>query len=201
MNTAPYSEEMIFLITLLGGMLLGFLWDVYRLIRRYVPFGKFFTAIGDVIYWLIALYIGLNLIIAISWGNVRIYIFLGFFLGIILYFLILSRYIICGVVRLIDFSVKYAIKLLNLIIFPLKILIKFLKNLLKPYKIYVLTKINRAKKKYKYIVYKRNVNKKIKKYKKLREKQLKIVKECTDGSKGKRKQSSGTSGKKEETGK
>ncbi len=175
MSAVPYSQEIIFLTSVLGGMLLGLFWDAYRLIRHYIAFGKIGTALGDIVYWIVSLYVGLSIIINISWGNIRLYILLGFLLGALIYFCVFSNIILGLFISLIDFVIFIVKKLYGLIIIPIKFFIKRLKFLLLPYKIKVDTKIKSKKRDIKFYVYKYKSNLDIKKKKKLKKKKLKRI--------------------------
>ena len=175
MSAVPYSQEIIFFISLIGGLLLGLLWDFYRLIRHYIAFGKIGTALGDITYWIISLYVGLNIIIKVSWGNIRFYILLAFLIGALFYFYILSNIILDFFIFLIDLFVKAIIKLYNIIIFPIKFFIKRLKFLLLPYKMKVDTKIKNKKSDIKFYIYKFKSNLDIKKKRRMKEKKIKRI--------------------------
>jgi len=173
MNSAPYSQEIVFLAALIGGFFLGILWDFYRLLRHYIPLSKLGTALGDIVYWIISLILGLNIIIKISWGNIRLFILIAFLLGALLYFYIFSGIILGLCISLIDFVIQAIKKAYNIIIFPIKFLIKSLKNLLIPYKIKVDSKIKNSKRKIKFYINKRKHEAELKKKQKLKRKKLK----------------------------
>ena len=173
MSAVPYSQEIIFLTSVLGGVLLGLLWDFYRLLRHYIALGKLGTALGDILYWIISLYVGLNIIINISWGNIRLFILIGFLIGSIVYFYIFSNILLSSCISLIDFVIQAIIKIYGVIIFPIKYFIKRLKFFLIPYKIEIDTKIQNKKKEIKFYIYKHKSKVDIKKKLKLKKKKIK----------------------------
>lgn len=172
-NAVPYSQEIIFLASVLGGILLGLLWDFYRLLRHYIPLGKLGTALGDLTYWIVSLYFGLNIIIKVSWGNIRLFTLIGFLLGAIVYFYIFSKIILNLCISLIDFVIQSIKKVYNIIVFPIKYFIKSLKKFLIPYKIKIDTKIQNKKKEIRFYMHKRKLEAEIKKKQKLKKKKLK----------------------------
>lgn len=173
MDYLPYSQEYMLAVSIMAGMLLGSLWDVYRLLRHYIKLGTFGIAIGDLVYWLISIYIGVTLIFDISYGNIRFFILMGFVIGALLYFYGISRYILKLFIFVIDGVLKYIKKAIEFIIEPFKALVRKLKIILYPFKLkYEKTK-NNAKKRYKFFKFKL---KKISKNRKIvynRRKQLK----------------------------
>ena len=173
MSAVPYSQEIIFLTSVLGGVLLGLLWDFYRLLRHYIPLGKLGTALGDILYWIISLYVGLSIIINISWGNIRLYILIGFLIGALVYFYVFSNIILSLCITLINFVIQAIIKIYGVIIFPIKYFIKRLKFFLIPYKIKIDTKIRDKKKEIKFYIYKYKNKIEIRKKQKLKKKKIK----------------------------
>ena len=173
MSAVPYSQEIMFLTSVLGGVLLGLLWDFYRLLRHYIALGRLGTALGDILYWIISLYVGLNIIIKVSWGNIRVFILFGFFIGALVYFYVISNIILSICITLIDFVIQAIIKTYSAIIFPIKYLIKRLKFFLIPYKIKIDTKIRNKKKELKFYIHKQKNKAAIKKKQRLKKKKIK----------------------------
>lgn len=146
MSVVPYSQELIFLISLLGGFFLGLLWDFYRLLRHYFKLGRVALILGDILYCITSLFLGLNIIYNISWGNIRLYIVLAFIIGAILYICFLSDIILSSFIYVIDYIILIIKRVFTLIIKPIHFFIKWLKNLLIPYKIVLKEKIEQNKK-------------------------------------------------------
>lgn len=173
MNSAPYSQELVFLAGLVGGFFLGILWDFYRLVRHYIPFSSLSTALGDILYWIISLIFGLNIIINISWGSIRFYILLAFLLGALIYFYIFSGTILKLCIALVDIVIYTIKKIYKIIIFPIKFIIKSLKNLLIPYKIKIDSKISNSKRKIKFHINRLKHEAELKKKQEAKKKKLK----------------------------
>ncbi|WMJ76757.1 MULTISPECIES: spore cortex biosynthesis protein YabQ [unclassified Sedimentibacter] len=154
MDYLPYSQEYMLAVSVMGGMLLGFIWDIYRLVRHYTKLSAFATAIGDILYWLISIYIGIQLIFDISFGNVRFFILIGFISGALLYFYGISRYILKAAIFIVDAILKFIKKIISLLIDPIKyvanMLINKFKILLYPIKLKYEKTRNTAKKRYKF---------------------------------------------------
>lgn len=174
MGAVPFSQQTIFLVSFLGGMLMGFIWDIYRLIRRYITLNKVGTAIGDILYWILNLYLGLNIIVYISWGNIRSFILVGFLLGALLYFCLLSQIILKYLCFIADLIIKLIKYIIHVVIYPIKLLKNKLKILLIPYKIKTRNKIKSCKRRYKFFRY--HLKNKIAEEKKRRKKLKKLNK-------------------------
>lgn len=150
MDFLPYTQEYMLVVAIMGGMLLGFIWDIYRLVRHYVKMGAVGTALGDLLYWIVSIYISLELIFYVSYGNVRMFILLGFVLGALLYFYGISNYILKAFIFVVDLFIKIVRRVYLFMIKPIKILAGKIAVLLTPLRVkWQKTCIN-AKKRYKF---------------------------------------------------
>ncbi|NLW39463.1 MAG: spore cortex biosynthesis protein YabQ [Tissierellia bacterium] len=81
----------IFLTSIYGGLISGLAYDIYRTTRYYFKPKKIATLLEDLLFW-----IGLSLIFFYilnksSGGSLRGYMFIGFFIGGLIYLKILSK--------------------------------------------------------------------------------------------------------------
>lgn len=150
MDYLHYSQEYMLAVSVMAGMLLGFIWDIYRFFRHYIKLGKAGTAIGDIFYWIISVYIGIKLIFDLSYGNVRLFILMGFIFGALLYFYGISRFILKVFIFVADTILKILGKIINLLAAPAKFVIKQIKYILHPLKLKCEAAKNKAKKRYKF---------------------------------------------------
>ena len=116
MDYLPYSQEYMLAVSVMGGVFLGFIWDIYRLFRHYTKLGSAGTAIGDIVYWILSIYIGVQLIFDISYGNIRSFILLGFISGALLYFYGISRFILKVFIFIVDTILKIIKKIIDFLI-------------------------------------------------------------------------------------
>ena len=165
-------------VSLMAGMFLGFMWDIYRLIRHYSKLNVAGTVIGDILYWIISIKISTQLILDISYGNVRFFILLGFLTGALLYFYGISRYILKLLIFIIDFILKVIKKFIHLLINPIKFIIRKIKLLLYQFKLKYIAKREKLKKRYKFLKFKLkkvSKNRKMIYNKKKRQKRKKVL--------------------------
>lgn len=94
----------IFLLTLVTGMGLAVLFDVYRVIRKQCRFRTVLTYMGDFIYWVIATCIAFGMLLAGNGGEIRLYIFIGLLSGAVIYYQILSRYVIKSIMKMLGIA-------------------------------------------------------------------------------------------------
>ncbi|NLJ75506.1 MAG: hypothetical protein GX331_11035 [Firmicutes bacterium] len=101
-----------FSIVILAGVSLGFLFDVYRVIRGILRPGIISTALLDLFFWaLLAPILAVYLLLA-NWGELRGYVLIGLILGFLFYRLILSR----AVIALLLWIVRIGMKIANLVV-------------------------------------------------------------------------------------
>lgn len=129
----------VFLWTLLAGMLAGMFHVIYRVVSDTLKLKRIGTFAGDIIFWLFLTAIAFLILLKANYGQLRLYVFIGLFLGAFLftrclgnYFYRLLRwllYIAGKVLRLLALTICYIWKaftfpfrvVLMIVIFPLRI--------------------------------------------------------------------------------
>lgn len=114
----------------INGILIGFLFDIFRILRKSFKTKDIITYIEDISFWILTGLLTLYFIFYYNNGEIRFYIFLGIILGILIYILTISKYIIKFSVTVINFIKDIISKVIQIIFYPLKIIINFLKKLL-----------------------------------------------------------------------
>ena len=116
------KELYTFLIFILTGLAIGILFDIFRILRRSFKTKDFITYIEDILFWIFTGIILLYSIFTFNNGELRGFVFIGVLLGIILYILTLSKYLIKICV--------YAVNIIKKIItFPIKLLANLVKKI------------------------------------------------------------------------
>ncbi|WP_170270282.1 spore cortex biosynthesis protein YabQ [Heliorestis acidaminivorans] len=86
----PLAQQIYdFLLSAAGGLMIGAGFDLYRTLLR-VGHRRWWVAITDVIIWLLGAVLFFLFLFWGNWGEIRIYIFLGLAVGLLLYFRFLS---------------------------------------------------------------------------------------------------------------
>lgn len=114
------------------GIVIGVLFDIFRILRRSFKTADWLTTLQDILFWILAGFVILFSIFKFNNGEIRSYIFVGISLGVLIYMLTLSKYIVrCSVIiikfikKIISYPVNLIIKITNfLIIRPIKFLVK-----------------------------------------------------------------------------
>ena len=88
------NQAYLFLIFIVNGLIIGFLFDLFRILRLSFKTKDFVTYLEDITFWILTGFIVLYSIFVFNNGEIRFYIFLGIALGVLLYMTIFSSSII-----------------------------------------------------------------------------------------------------------
>lgn len=119
-----------FLIFTILGILIGIIFDIFRILRKTFKTADIITYIQDVIFWIITGGLILFSIFIFNNGELRFYLFIGIFIGLVVYMLSLSKYFIKINVFIINLIKKIISKILQIILKPVKIFFIFIKKII-----------------------------------------------------------------------
>lgn len=89
--TAPL---MFFLSSILLGIGLLGIYDILRAFRSVIQHGLFFTAVEDILYFMFVAVISFWFLCTYNHGELRGFFFIGIFIGMFLYYIKISSYVI-----------------------------------------------------------------------------------------------------------
>lgn len=116
MKVSEYNQLFSLLIFVITGIVIGILFDVFRIIRKSFKTSDFITYIEDILFWILSGGVLLFSIFTFNYGEIRVYIFIGLLFGLIIYLLTLSKYFIKVNVTILDLIKKiayYPIQMIN----------------------------------------------------------------------------------------
>lgn len=123
------NQAYLFFIFTINGVLIGLLFDFFRISRKVLKTNNIMTYIEDILFWILTGMIVLYSIFVFNNGQLRLFMFLGIILGAFLYMLFISSYVIKINVKIINFLKK----ILEILIIPFKFIYQVLqKTFLKP---------------------------------------------------------------------
>lgn len=125
------SQANLFLIFVINGVIIGVLFDVFRILRKSFNTSDIITAIEDIAFWIITGIIILYSAFIFNDGKIRFFMFIGIFIGTGLYMLLLSNWIMKISVKIILFLKKVISYIFKIITFPIKSLYRIIKKLIK----------------------------------------------------------------------
>ena len=103
MEISLINQASTFLVSVILGVFLSFLFDLFRALNASFKLSKKKVLINDIIYFVVSAVITFMCILIINLGEVRIYIIIGEILGFIVYRITLSRFIFNMFVILMNF--------------------------------------------------------------------------------------------------
>ena len=131
MNEIVTNQAYLFLIFILNGILIGILFDIFRILRRSFKTPNFVTYIEDVLFWIMSTLIVIYSLFVFNNGEIRGYIFIGIIFGIAIYMLFFSRFIMKISVKVISIFKEIFKFIFKILSYPAKIILNPLKFLVK----------------------------------------------------------------------
>lgn len=100
------NQAYLFLVFSLTGVIIGVLFDFFRILRRTIKTANIITYIEDILFWILTGILILYNIWYFNNGEIRIYMFLGIIMGILIYISTLSSILIKTFSKILDTIIK-----------------------------------------------------------------------------------------------
>ena len=158
------GQGYLFLIYIISGMLIGILFDIFRILRRSFKTIDIITYIEDILFWIFTGIFLLFILFKFSNGEIRLYCLVGLGIGSISYILSISKFFIKINVKIVIFIKNITYKIISIILYPIKVLFKILRKMFNPFTFFVINikkMLSTANKKVKNKQEKKKNNKKI----------------------------------------
>jgi spore cortex biosynthesis protein YabQ len=118
------TQAYIFLYSVLIGMFIAFIYDIFRIKRKVVKTGVLFLYIEDLLFWIIvAIFVFIH-VCYFNDGEFRFYILAGAIIGVIIYILLLSKIIVKSSVAVLNIIWKIIKYILFVLIYPIRLIYK-----------------------------------------------------------------------------
>ena len=116
------NQAYLFLIFSLTGVVIGILFDLFRILRITIKTPNIITYIEDVLFWILTGVLVLYNIWFFNNGEIRLFMFLGIILGVLIYMCTLSNILI----KIFSNILKFIINILKV---PVKTIIVFFRKI------------------------------------------------------------------------
>ena len=123
------NQAQLFLVFIINGIIIGILFDFFRILRKSFKTSDFTTYIEDILFWILTGFSILFTLFKFNNGEIRLYMFFAIVIGVLLYMLIFSSYIIKINVSIIVFFKKIIKKILFYVFILIKCLLKAVKKI------------------------------------------------------------------------
>ena len=124
------NQTSLFLIFTIDGVLIGIIFDIFRILRKTIKTSDFVTCIEDFLFGIITSIILFYSIFTYNNGELRFFMFLAVILGFVLYICTISSYLIKINVKIINVIKRIFLKLFEIIYKPLIKTFKILKKVI-----------------------------------------------------------------------
>ena len=124
-----YTQLQLFFIFLINGLLIGLLFDFFRISRKAVKTADFITYVEDALFWILTGFIILYSIFTYNNGEIRLFMFLAVILGILIYLMFISKMILNISLSIINIVKKIFSIVFNIIKIPFQFFMKLIKKL------------------------------------------------------------------------
>jgi spore cortex biosynthesis protein YabQ len=119
-------QSYVFSYTVYGGILIGILYDIYRVLKGRKKNERLLTSFWDMLFLVSVFGVLIWAVFSSSYGDIRAYVFIGFLVGFYLYEKLLGK-IAIGVFLFLYRNVTNFIKKTNcILVLPIKLLCSFL---------------------------------------------------------------------------
>ena len=145
-----FEQLISFIYFIIIGVILSIIFDIFRILRRTMKTSDIVTNIQDILFCIISGIIILLSIFMFNNGELRLYIFIGISIGVILYMIFISKYFIKFNVAIINLIKKIVFLLLKPFIFILnftkRLIFTPLSSIIINMKYFTIKKIQKIKK-------------------------------------------------------
>ena len=117
------NQAYLFLVFSLTGVAIGILFDFFRILRRSIKTSNIVTYIQDILFWILTGIIVLYSIWYFNNGELRIFVFLGLIIGILIYMTTLSSIIVKIFTKILVFGI-------NILKVPFKIIYSLISKII-----------------------------------------------------------------------
>ena len=119
------NQAYLFIIFIVDGILIGLLFDLFRISRKVIKTNDIITYIEDILFWILTGIIILYSIFVFNNGELRLFMFLGIILGAITYMLFISSYVIKINIKIITLIKK----IVKIVFIPVQIILNLLRRI------------------------------------------------------------------------
>lgn len=132
-----------FFIFIILGIIVSFIFDIFRILRKKFKTSNFITYVEDILFWIISGFLIISAIFKFNSGELRAYLFIGMILGIAIYIILFT---------------KLVNKIILKILTPVKIILDFFSSLFKKICDFIANCLKKCKNKSKKTIQKNNYN-------------------------------------------
>lgn len=113
----PFTQDAsAFYATIYGGLIIGLLFDMYRVIKSNFKVFKYISLVFDALFWILVTLVIFVTVDAIESFELRYYHFVALFIGFVLYYNTISKLVLTIMNKIISFITKFLGKTIHYIV-------------------------------------------------------------------------------------
>lgn len=125
------DEFYIFLFAINYGLIIGVIYDLYRVFRYYSKPKRILSIIEDLILWLIITVVFFMFLVKNTNGVIRGFVIVGFLIGCTFYLKVISKYNFPVLIRIFKLILNLISEIIKVILYPLRKVSNFSKKRLR----------------------------------------------------------------------
>jgi len=122
------KQLMLILLSIIAGLIIGIMFDIYRLIRGIESPNKVITFIEDILFWVFNAIIVFIFLFLYNYAYIGFYVYLWIIAGLGIYLKFLSRVIIKVFNKIFNVIGKCFRVLKNIILYPIDVIICYIRG-------------------------------------------------------------------------
>lgn len=116
-------QAKLFFSTIAVGVLIAFAYDVLRIFRKIIPHPNLLIQVEDAIYWVLVVLTMFTFMLHENFGEIRFFSIIGAFLGMLIYFLTVSKVVIKLSSAVIDVAKRILILFFTIVFTPFRLVL------------------------------------------------------------------------------
>ncbi len=125
------NQIRVFFLCVGIGLMSGFIYDLFKIIRKTFKHKNLYIQIEDLIYWIVVTFLAFLILLHKNNGEVRLYGMIGLLLGYVINEFLISRWTVLFGTKIVCYLLIMIKQFLKIIMFPIKVMIKILERPLK----------------------------------------------------------------------
>lgn len=122
------KQLMLILLSLISGLIIGVMFDIYRLIRGIESPNKVITFIEDILFWVLNALVVFIFLFLYDYAYIGFYVYLCIIAGLGIYLKFLSRFLIKVLFRIFNAIGKSLRILKNIVLYPVEVIIYYIRG-------------------------------------------------------------------------
>ncbi len=118
----------VFLLCVGIGLLAGFVYDIFKIIRKSFRHKNVYIQIEDFMYWIIVTFTSFLILLHKNNGAIRMYGIIGLLIGYVINETLVSKWTVEIGVRFVTYVLIFIKQLIKIVMFPIRVLLKIFKK-------------------------------------------------------------------------